>query len=83
MTGRNMGNMLDTIDGPIGVYAQFPGDKAALSLGGVDALRSIAARDIERILKLTPMQEFHRFGHAHTSGAVVLLWQVTSAIRAP
>lgn len=52
----------------IGVYA------ATHWLGGQDALRSINAVHVQSIRRLTPSEEFARFGRAHDGGGLEIVW---------
>ena len=58
----------------VGVYAD------GAFIGGVETLRSVFARDVVQMRRLSQAEEFHRFGHAHPGGGLVIAWSTPHAL---
>jgi hypothetical protein len=43
-------------------------------LGGIDQLHSITAARVSRVRRMTPGEEYLRFGRQHAAGALVIEW---------
>jgi hypothetical protein len=53
----------------LGVYTR------AGFLGGPDVLRTVPARDVLAVYRLTPAEAYARYGRSHLGGAVEIVWR--------